>query len=185
MIRVNIEPTPNPATMTFRFSEKLLDSSTEFLTPAQAEQSPLAIKIFGFPWTSAVYLGPDFVSVTKQDWVDWEVLSEPLAGLIQEHLDQNEPLMIETQAVGSNEDDIQDSDSEIVKEIKRILDREIRPVVALDGGDIRFGQFSEGILSLKMKGACAGCPSSQATLKDGIEVRMKELFPDIKEVVAQ
>lgn len=185
MIRVNIEPTPNPATMTFRFSAKLLETSTEYLTPAAAEQSPLAIKIFGFPWTSAVFMGPDFVSVTKQDWVDWDVLAEPLSGLIQEHLDRNEPLMYEGQATSAGDDDIQETDSEIVKEIKRTLDREIRPVVALDGGDIRFGKFEEGILHLQMKGACSGCPSSQATLKDGIEVRMKEIFPDIKEVVAQ
>lgn len=185
MIRVNIETTPNPATMTFRFSQKLLESSTEFLTPTAAEQSPLAIKIFGFPWTSAVFLGPDFVSVTKQDWVDWEVLAEPLSGLIQEHLDRNEPLLIEGQAAGTDDDDVLETDSDMIKEIKRTLDREIRPVVALDGGDIRFGKFEDGILHLKMKGACSGCPSSQATLKDGIEVRMREIFPDIKEVVAQ
>lgn len=185
MIRVNIESTPNPATMTFRFSEKLLETSTEYLSPAAAEQSPLAIKIFGFPWTSAVFLGPDFVSVTKQDWVDWDVLAEPLSGLIQEHLDRNEPLMIEGSAVSSDDDDIQETDSDIIKQIKRILEREIRPVVAMDGGDIRFGKFEGGVLHLKMKGACSGCPSSQATLKDGIEVRMKEALPEIKEVVAQ
>lgn len=185
MIRVNIEPTPNPATMTFRFSEKLLENSTEFLTPAAAEQSPLAIKIFGFPWTSAVFLGPDFVSVTKQDWVDWDILSEPLAGLIQEHLDRGEPLVSEFTAAASSEGDILETDSDMVRQIKRTLDREIRPIVAMDGGDVRFGKFEDGVLHLEMKGACSGCPSSQATLKDGIEGRMKEIFPDIKEVVAQ
>lgn len=188
MIRVTAEPTPNPTTMKFRFSQTLLNEAAfEFSGPNEAERSPLAYKIFGFPWTASVFLGPDFISVTKQDWVDWDVLTDPLTGLIQEHLDHNEPLLIEYEQApaGESDNDIHDSDSEIVREIKTILNREIRPAVAMDGGDIGFSKFEDGILHLKMKGACSGCPSSQATLKQGIEVRLKEVFPSIREVVAQ
>lgn len=174
MIKVQIEKTPNPATMTFRFSEKLLDSLSEFKTPSEAEASPLAYKIFGFPWTSSVFLGPNFVSVTKQDWVDWDVLNEPLAELIAEHINRGEPLLV-TPVEGENldEDAVLESDSDLVKEIKRTLNREVRPMVAMDGGDVSFASFTNGVLSLKMKGACSGCPSSQVTLKNGIEVRMR------------
>lgn len=181
-MQIKIESTPNPATLTFRFEKVLASGSHEFRTPVEAERSPLAMKIFGFPWTESVYLGPDFISVTKQDWVDWEVLAEPLAGLIGEHLDQGGPLLVEYQATDDSE--IQEGDSEIVREIKRALNREIRPVVAMDGGDITFAGFDDGVLQLRMKGACSGCPSSQATLKQGVEVRLKELIPAIREVVA-
>lgn len=188
MITVFAEPTPNPATLKFRFSQVLLNEAAfEFSSPSEAERSPLAYKIFGFPWTQSVFLGPDFISVTKQDWVDWDVLAEPLAGLIQEHLTHNEPLLIEISGEGPRAEDneILETDSDIVKNIKKVINLEIRPAVAMDGGDISFRKFEDGVLHIQMKGACSGCPSSQATLKDGIEVRMKEIFPDIREVVAQ
>jgi NFU1 iron-sulfur cluster scaffold homolog, mitochondrial len=184
MIQISIEPTPNPATMKFRFSQPLLEQPWEFLSPAQAERSPLAFKIFGFPWTSAVYLGTDFVSVTKQDWVEWDVLAEPLASLIQEHFNHGEPLLVEGSSTDFSDEE-NDTDSDLVKDIKRVLKREIRPVVAMDGGDVTFANFANGTLFLHMKGACSGCPSSQATLKQGIETRLRELFPEIQEVVAQ
>lgn len=183
---ITFESTPNPATLKFNVSKPLFDASQEseifeFKTAQEAERSPLAAKIFGFPWTSGVFLGPTFISVTKQDWVDWEVLAEPLAGLIQEHLQSDLPILIKTEVVA---DDESESDSEIVKKIKRTLKNEIRPVVALDGGDVSFGAFEDGVLSLQMRGSCAGCPSKSVTLKEGIEVRMRELFPEIREVVA-
>lgn len=183
-ITVSIEPTPNPATLRFLFSEKLIDSTHEFTSAAAAEQSSLASKIFGFPWTNAVLLGPDFVTVTKQDWVDWDVLAEPLKGLIAEHLQAGTPLLYDLSNVGPADDDINPDDPPIVQEIKRILRDQIRPVVALDGGDIAFAKYEDQVVYLHMKGSCSGCPSSQATLKEGIEVRMKELLPEIKEVVA-
>lgn len=181
MNKVTFEPTPNPATMKFKFPQTLLDVSVDIPNAQEADKSPLASKIFGFPWTSGVFLGPDFVSVTKQDWVDWDVLAEPLAGLISEHLDRGEALYVElTNATNDNDE----NDSLIVKQIKQILNRDIRPVVALDGGDVAFAKYENHILYLQMKGACSGCPSSQATLKEGIEVRIKELLPEVKEVVS-
>ncbi|MNJ94733.1 Fe/S biogenesis protein NfuA [compost metagenome] len=178
--KVSFEATPNPSTMKFMLHQRVTEEGFDCPTAQDAERSPLASKIFGFPWTSSVYVGPDFITVTKQDWVDWEILAHPLSGLIQEHMDRNEPVVIEL--VKADEDN--ENDTPIVKEIKGILNREIRPVVALDGGDIVFHKYENNILYVHMKGACAGCPSSTATLKDGIEVRMKEAFPEIVEVVS-
>lgn len=177
--KVSFESTPNPATLKFHLHQKFTEEGFDCANPSEAERSPLASKIFGFPWTSSVYVGPDFITVTKQDWVDWEVLASPLANLIQEHLNNNEPVVISLAAT-----EVDENDTPIVKEIKGALNREIRPVVALDGGDIVFHKFENGILYIHMRGSCAGCPSSTATLKQGIEVRMRELFPEITEVLA-
>jgi len=183
-MQVTPESTPNPATMKFNFSEAIVEGTHDFPTAVEAERSPLASKIFGFPWTSGVFLGPNFISVTKQDWVDWEVLAEPLAGLIREHLDSGSPILVERLEVSESADDEHATDTEIVKKIKRILKNEIRPVVAMDGGDVAFASYQDGVLALQMKGSCAGCPSKSATLKDGIEVRFREVLPEIKEVIA-
>lgn len=181
-IQVRIEQTPNPATLKFNLSVQIVDEPHDFPSAQEAHNSPLASKLFGFPWTQGVFLGPAFVTVTKQDWVDWDVLAEPLAGLIREHLLNGEPVYFEpTSQVSQDENE---NDSPTVKQIKRILNAEIRPVVALDGGDITFSNYNDGILAIQMKGACAGCPSSTATLKDGIEARFKELMPEIKEVIS-
>jgi Fe-S cluster biogenesis protein NfuA len=179
-MKVTFEQTPNPSTMKFNFGRKISDHSIEFADVASTESSPLAAKIFGFPWTASVYLGEDFVTVTKQDWVDWDILASPLAGLLTEHIDSGQPILIKLEA--SLDESANDSD--VVKQIKRIIQTEIKPAVAMDGGDIVFGKYENNILFIHMKGSCAGCPSSQATLKDGIEVRMKEMIPEIKEVVA-
>jgi NFU1 iron-sulfur cluster scaffold homolog, mitochondrial len=172
--------------MKFNVDQKLLDTGLEFPTAQEAQSSPLAAKLFGFPWTSSVFIGTNFVTVTKQDWVDWDVLAEPLAGLIKEHLDQGMAVYVEPVAFETSDDDNQalSTDSDEIKQIKQILNSEIRPIVAMDGGDVAFAKFEANILYLQMKGACNGCPSSSATLKEGIEVRFKELMPHIKEVVA-
>ena len=160
---------------------KVADEGFDCPNVQEADRSPLAAKIFGFPWTSSVYVGSDFITVTKQDWVDWELLAAPLSSLIQEHLNSNEPVVVEI-LKHTPEDDA--NDSPMVRNIKSVLNREIRPVVALDGGDITFHKYENQVLYVHMRGACAGCPSSQVTLKEGIETRMKELFPEISEVVS-
>ncbi len=147
-----------------------------------AENAPLAKKIWGFPWTSSVYFGPNFISISKQDWVSWDHLRNPLVQMIESHLKKGEPLLLKTQIRNSNVEPSADSD--LVRKIKKVLDQEIRPAVAMDGGDVVFHSLSNGTLRLEMKGACAGCPSSMYTLKEGIEVRLSELFPEIKEVVS-
>lgn len=178
---VTFENTPNPSTLKFLLQRQVSEESFDCPNAQEAERSPLAAKLFGFPWTSSVFIGTDFITVTKQDWVDWSMLAEPLAGLIQEHLDKGEPVVLKLAAAPA---DTSTEDTPIVRQIKALLNAEIRPVVALDGGDIVFNRYEDNILYIHMRGACAGCPSSTATLKDGIEVRMKEAFPEIKEVVA-
>lgn len=178
-ITVHAEMTPNPQTMRFVANQQLTDAPTEFKTPQETATSPLARKLFGFPWTAGVFIGKDFVTVTKQDWVDWETLAEPLAGLIQEHLERGEVVMQPVAKSVPSSDDSPD-----VQLIKRILDEEIRPAVAMDGGDIVFHKFEDGVVYLFMQGSCAGCPSSTMTLKMGIETRLKELVPSVREVVS-
>lgn len=178
--KVTFESTPNPATLKFLLQRQVTDEAFDCPTAQDAERSPLAVKLFGFPWTSSVFVGQDFITVTKQDWVEWSLLAEPLTGLIQEHLDKGESVVLKVQAISENSTE----DTPLIKQIKNLLNIEIRPVVALDGGDIVFNRYENNILYIHMRGACAGCPSSTATLKEGIEVRMKEAFPEIQEVVA-
>lgn len=178
-IFVRAEMTPNPQTLRFVTNVVLTETPAEFKTPQETTTAPLARKLFGFPWAAGVFIGRDFVTVTKQEWVDWDVIAEPLAGLIQEHLERGEPVMqkIESQAPTG-------IDTPEIQTIKRVLNEEIRPAVAQDGGDVLFHKFEDGIVHLFMQGSCAGCPSSTMTLKMGIETRLKQAVPSIKEVVA-
>jgi Fe-S cluster biogenesis protein NfuA len=178
-IKVWAEETPNPQSRKFRVSQKITDGSHDFPTSEQAGHSPLASKLFGFPWMQSVFIGEDFITITKQEWVDWAILEQPLCGLLKEHIQNKEAVVLDKTA-----NDESTTDNEDVKLIKRVLAREIRPQVALDGGDVIFHNYEDGILQLKMLGACNGCPSSSQTLKHGIEVRLKEALPSIKEVVA-
>lgn len=178
-VRVWAEETPNPQSRKFRVNTKIAEGNHDFPSSEEAGHSPLASKLFGFPWMQAVFIGEDFITITKQEWVDWTILEQPLCGLLKEHIDSKEAIVLDKKA---NDEDLNDTDE--VKTIKRVLAREIRPQVALDGGDVMFHQFSDGILQIKMLGACNGCPSSSQTLKLGIEVRLKEAVPSIKEVVA-
>jgi NFU1 iron-sulfur cluster scaffold homolog, mitochondrial len=183
-VTVTFEPTPNPAALKFLFSETIAQESGEFNDAQSTDRSPLAAKIFGFPWVSQVFIGPQVVTITKQAWVDWKVLSAPLSGLLAEHINSGAAVFLEIPKDAHESDQINENDSEIVKQIKRILASEIKPVVQLDGGDISFVKYENDNLYLQLKGACSTCPSSQATLKDGIEVRIKQVFPNIKEVLA-
>ncbi|MCB0394410.1 MAG: NifU family protein, partial [Bdellovibrionales bacterium] len=147
----------------------------------EAVASPLAQKIFGFPWVSRVFIGPEFVTITKQDWVDWDIIAEPLSDLLKEHLDLGEPVISDTASLRT---EYSEDDTPEIRLIKETLDRYIRPVVAMDGGDITFSDFKDDVVYLKMTGACNGCPSSTQTLKEGVEVKLKEVLPSIKEIVA-
>lgn len=133
---------------------------------------------FGFPRAAGVFIGSDFVTISKQEWVDWEVIAEPLAGLIREHIEMDLPILVE--ATKNDEDE---NDTTTVKEIKKIINTEIRPAVAMDGGDIVFHSYEENRVYIHMQGACSGCPSSTMTLKMGIETRLREAIPEIEEVI--
>lgn len=179
-MKVTYENTPNPATLKFNFASKITDTVSDYPNVESTDTSPLAAKIFGFPWVSSVFIGQDFMTITKQDWVEWSVLAQPLSGLLSEHISSGQPVFVQK----VTDPEASENDSPIVKQIKKVLKEEIRPVVAMDGGDVVFSKYEDNILYIQMKGACNGCPSSQATLKDGIEVRLKEAIPEIKAVEA-
>ncbi|MBC86803.1 MAG: hypothetical protein CL677_06445 [Bdellovibrionaceae bacterium] len=181
-IEVYYESTPNPQSMKFVITKTISEESINFETAASAGRSPLALKIFGFPWAEGVYIGPHFVTVTKQEWVDWEILADPLSQLIQEHIQNDEVVLNPSADTANLVDDSNDSNE--VKTIKTIINNEIRPAVAMDGGDIVFHKYEDNIVHVFMQGACAGCPSSTLTLKQGIEARLQQALPEIKEVVA-
>jgi Fe-S cluster biogenesis protein NfuA len=181
-IQVFYEATPNPQSMKFMITAPIAEEVVNMPDPASAYRSPLAQKLFGFPWMAGVLIGPNFVTVSKQDWVDWETLADPLCDLIKEHIESGEGVLLESRPETSAS--VNDDDSPQVRLIKTVLDQEIRPAVAMDGGDIVFHKYEDQILYLHMQGSCAGCPSSTMTLKQGIEVRLKEVLPEIKEVVS-
>lgn len=179
---IQFEPTPNPQAYKFFWGEKITDQTLECQNSDEASNSPLASKIFGFPWAQSVFIGTDFITIEKQDWVSWDVLAEPLAHLIKEHIDQNEPIIITPAANDTEADSNSAESSDLITKIKWVLEHEIRPAVAMDGGDIQYLSFNQGHLKIAMKGACSGCPSSQITLKEGIETHLKSLFPEVQSV---
>lgn len=177
-VQVRFEQTPNPQSLKFVVDRPIASDSAEFKQGEPVFRSPLAKKLFGFPWTQGVFIGRDFVTVTKQEWVDWETLAEPLSGLIAEHIESGGGVLLEPEASAGTSDD-----SPTVQTIKKILNEEIRPAVAMDGGDVVFNRFEDGVVYLFMQGSCAGCPSSTYTLKEGILTRLKSAVPEVVDVV--
>jgi Fe-S cluster biogenesis protein NfuA len=188
MFIVRADITPNPHTLKFHLPATGLTETINFDNPRQTDASPLAKKIFGFPWTKQITLGPDFMSLTKHDWVDWDILQEPLTQLIQEHIDEGYPIWQKVET----ERDVQASDSlsvlpgddELTAQLKNFLQEYVRPVLQMDGGDLRWIKLENSVLYLQLKGSCSSCPSSQITLKEGIESRIKNQFPEIQSVEA-
>lgn len=177
---IETERTPNPATLKFLPGQTLLDGEpTEFGSPEAAERSPLAAALFSLGDVTGVLIGPDFVAVTAEG--DWAELKPQVLGVISDHLASGVPMLI-----GAAEEALADdpADAEIVDQIRDLLDTRVRPAVAGDGGDIVYRGFHRGVVSLKMKGACSGCPSSTATLKHGIESLLKYYVPEVTEVRA-
>ncbi len=182
MSSIIYETTPNPQAMKFVITDRrIAEESVNFASADKTSRSPLAKKLFGFPWAAGVFIGPNFVTVTKQDWVKWEVLAEPLADLIEEHLTRGEAVLLPAEAVVPS---TSENDTPEIAKIKHILETEVRPAVAMDGGDITFSSYEDGKLSVHLQGSCAGCPSATMTLKDGIEARLKRDIPGLVEVVA-
>jgi Fe-S cluster biogenesis protein NfuA len=178
---IQTEGTPNPATLKFLPGVAVMGESTaNFADSASASRSPLATRLFAIEGVSGVFLGTDFVTVTKSDDKEWDVMRPQILGGIMEHYQSGRPV-VEDGAPTSTESG---EDDPIVKQIKELIDTRVRPAVAQDGGDIIFKGFEGGIVSLHMQGACAGCPSSTATLKHGIENMLKYYVPEVQEVRA-
>jgi Fe-S cluster biogenesis protein NfuA len=184
-VQVFYQATPNPETMKFIVDRPIASENVTFTSADQAGRSPLAVKILGFPWASGVFIGANFVTVTKQNWVEWEILADPLSDLIREHITSGQPVVnAEGGSTSAASDEDLPDDSPIVLKIKKILREDIKPAVAMDGGDITFDRFEDGKVYLAMHGSCAGCPSSTMTLKEGIETRLKDAIPEVVEVIA-
>ena len=179
---IQTETTPNPATLKFLPGQDVLgQGSQDFRSPGEAAISPLASRLFEVDGVIGVFLGADFVSVTKAEG-DWDFLKPALLGAIMEHFLSGAPV-IEGEGAAIDES-FNASDAETVAQIKELLETRVRPAVAQDGGDIVFQGYREGIVFLHMQGACSGCPSSTATLKNGIENLLQHFLPEVKEVRA-
>lgn len=185
---IQTEATPNPATLKFLPGKEVLAQGTaDFRSAAEAhETSPLAGRLFEIPGVTGVFFGYDFITVTK-DGPDWQHLKPAILGAIMEHFMSGAPVMaIGGHAVVTAADEsgefYGEADSEIVATIKELLDTRVRPAVAQDGGDITFRGFENGTVFLHMKGSCAGCPSSTATLKHGIQNLLRHFVPEVQQV---
>lgn len=181
---IQTEATPNPTTLKFLPGETVLSGSPmDFRKDEDFSSSPLAQRLFAIDGVDGVFLGADFITVTKND-DDWQHLKPAVLGAIMEHYMSGAPVVEGDGQDEAGAGEFDEADSEIVSTIKELLDTRVRPAVAQDGGDITFHGFRDGIVMLHMKGACAGCPSSTATLKHGIENLLKHFIPEIKEVRA-
>lgn len=182
---IQTEATPNPATLKFLPGRAVLTEGTaDYRTPDEAAPSPLAQSIFAVDGVAGVFLGADFVAVTKDDANAWQHMKPAILGAIMEHFMSGAETIANdgaNDAAGANYDE---SDADTVQTIKELLDTRVRPAVAQDGGDITFHGFREGVVFLSMRGACAGCPSSTATLQGGIENLLRHFCPDVQEVRA-
>lgn len=179
---IQTEQTPNPSALKFIPGPHLLDEPMDFPNKATAKVSPLALRLFQIDGVESVFIGTNFITVTKTEDMDWMVLKPSVLGSIMEHLMAHKPILNSPADVSDHIVTSTTEDSDIVKEIKELLESRVRPAVAQDGGDIIFDRFEEGIVYLKLHGACAGCPSSTMTLKSGIENMLRYYVPEVTEV---
>ena len=178
---ITVSPTPNPQSLKFTLNQKISEENWEADNINQAGRSPLAQKILGFPWAVKIFIGKDFITITKEDWAAWDIVTEPLGQLIKDHIQSGQVVLYppaeESQGEGR-------SDSKVIQKIKALLDKDIQPAVAQDGGFIAFAGYKNGTVFLKMQGACSGCPSASLTLKQGVETHLKSRISEVKQVVA-
>lgn len=178
---IQTEQTPNPATLKFLPGRDVLaDGTADFPDAKGAERSPMAERLFQIEGVCGVFLGADFITVTKDADKEWFLLKPAILGVIMEHYTAGRPMLIEGGV--SEKSEATQEDSEVVRQIKELLDTRVRPAVAQDGGDIVFHNYDQGVVYLQMQGACSGCPSSTATLKMGIENMLRHYIPEVIEV---
>jgi Fe-S cluster biogenesis protein NfuA len=180
---IQTEQTPNPATLKFLPGRAVMDSGTaDFPAAETAGRSPLASQLFAVDGVTGVFFGGDFVTVTKAEGRDWQLLKPAILAVIMEHFTSGQPLFAAGDAAGAAA--AEGEEGEIVAQIKELLETRVRPAVAQDGGDIVFRNFEDGVVYLHLQGSCAGCPSSTATLKAGIENLLRHYIPEVREVRA-
>ncbi|WP_337188473.1 NifU family protein [Phenylobacterium sp.] len=187
---IQTEATPNPEVLKFLPGRDVLgEGARDFRSPEEAGASPLAAELFEVTGVNRVFFGPDFITVGKHPSVDWPLIKAPVLAAIMDHYTSGRPLLNEGADAASGDDDhdggaYEGETAQIVAEIKDLLDTRIRPAVAQDGGDILFNRFDvdTGVVWLHMRGACSGCPSSSATLKQGVENMLKHYVPEVTAV---
>ncbi|MBX9683468.1 MAG: NifU family protein [Hyphomicrobium sp.] len=181
---IQTEATPNPATLKFIPGKSVLsDGTADFRSKTDATTSPLAARLFEISGVNGVFLGSDFISVTKGD-IEWQHLKPMVLGAIMEHYVSGDMAASDEGSNDLDEGSFDPADADTVATIKELLETRVRPAVAQDGGDITFSGFKQGVVYLHMRGACAGCPSSTATLRHGIENLLKHFCPDVQGVQA-
>ena len=190
---IQTESTPNPATLKFLPGQAVLGAGTDgmdFPNASACDQSPLAQSLFEIDGVLGVFLGPDFVTVTKVDSIDWRHIKPLLLGAIADHLTAGLPIVNEAgishRAMATSLDEYEGEDREVVEQIIELIDTRVRPAVAADGGDIAFRHYEPrtGVVFLSLHGSCSGCPSSTLTLKAGIENMLKHYVPEVTKVEA-
>ncbi|MFN3943667.1 MAG: NifU family protein [Allosphingosinicella sp.] len=186
---IETESTPNPSTLKFLPGRAVMEGGTrDFATPEDAEASPLAEAIFSIGDVDGVFFGRDFISVTAAPGVEWAHLKPQVLGILLDHFSSEAPLFRAGSAAGiavpPEEMEEDPADAEIVAQIRELIDTRVRPAVAQDGGDIVYRGYREGTVYLALHGACAGCPSSTMTLKNGIEGLLKHYVPEVETVEA-
>lgn len=183
---IQTEATPNPATLKFLPGRDVLEGEPrDFRSVEAAAVSPLATGLFAISGVTGVFMGSDFISVTKND-TNWAHIKPAILGVIMDHFLSGKPVLIDEADLGAASDDsdefFEEDDKEMVEVIKELLATRVRPAVAMDGGDIIFRGYREGVVFLHMQGACSGCPSSTATLKNGIENLLRHFVPGVEAV---
>jgi Fe-S cluster biogenesis protein NfuA len=184
---IQTEKTPNPNTMKFIPGQVILESgSASFKSKQDAHgSSELASVLFEIPDVEQIFFGYDFITVTKKEETDWNMVKASVLTTLMEHFISNRPIMNAAEKKNLNKADTSaEEDSEIVKQIKELIDVRVRPAVAEDGGDIIYQGFTDGIVYLELHGSCSGCPSSTVTLKNGIENMLKHYIPEVIAVEA-
>ena len=182
---IQTEETPNPATLKFLPGRPVMASGTaNFTTVEAAHISPLAERLFSLPEVRGVFLGADFITVTRAADSDWYRLKPAILAIIMEHFTAGRPVLLSDEVAGAGVATDDEDEDEVVAQIKELLETRVRPAVAQDGGDIIFQDFEDGIVYLHMQGSCSGCPSSTATLKAGIENMLRYYIPEVLEVRA-
>lgn len=183
-LKISAEVTPNPNTIKLNVNRRLLDGgSLDYPSQDTAGESLLASRLFETPAVSQVFIGKSFVSITKREDADWEELT-PVLDTLKQVLNSGQPVVSPEAAQRAAAGSSSETDSEIERQIRELLDAHVRPAVARDGGDITLFGYEDGVVTLRLQGACGSCPSSTFTLKMGVENLLKTHIPEVREVVA-
>ena len=180
-LRMHAERTPNPNSIKWVMGRRIVEgtASASFEAPPTRDVSPLAHQLFSVDGVVGVFFAANYATISKREEAEWVDIAQPIVDALKNHLGSGEP------ALGPGYQAVAvEASGDLVKRICRVLDEEIRPAVARDGGDIVFMGFREGVVELQMRGACSGCPSAAATLKMAVESRLREEIPEVREVVA-